>query len=117
RGTTTCLSFSSTLRIKEPRTLPEIRAHCHARAWRQPFLRFPFLYFAYINNANKYTHTSAMKCQYQTVTSITIRRDSTGRFNREVVCAHNSAINPPARCTACVIVSKKANELLGFVST
>ena len=56
-----------------------------------------------------------MKCQYHAVISTTIRRDSAGRRSREALAAHSKAIIPPTRCTACVIVSRNTNELLGFV--
>src|ERR1035438_3975699 len=58
-----------------------------------------------------------MKCQYQAVTSTTMRRPSIGRCSREVSAAHSKAIIPPARCTACAAVSKYTNELFGLVST
>src|ERR1700693_3107118 len=58
-----------------------------------------------------------MKCQYQAVMSTTTRRDSTALGRRDELAAQSSAIIPPQRCTACAIVNKNTNELLGFVST
>src|ERR1039458_2584409 len=58
-----------------------------------------------------------MKCQYQAVISTTIRCASTGLCRREALAAQIKAIIPPARCTACAIVSRNTNELFGFVST
>src|SRR5579871_3145913 len=56
-----------------------------------------------------------MKCQYHAVMSTVIRRDSTGLCSEEELAAQHSAIIPPPRCTACAIVSRKVNELLGLV--
>ncbi len=58
-----------------------------------------------------------MKCQYQAVISTTIRRASIGLRSKEALAAQINAIIPPARCSACVIVSRNTNELFGFVST
>ena len=56
-----------------------------------------------------------MKCQYHAVISTAIRRASTGLCSKEALDAHINAIIPPAKCTACAIVNRYANELLGFV--
>src|SRR5581483_7812196 len=73
-------------------------------------------YAANFSSAKTYNHSTAMKCQYQAVTSTTMRRRSMrlggaafspeARPNMELVAAsaQNRAMMPPARCKACAPV-------------
>src|SRR5215471_21012836 len=58
-----------------------------------------------------------MKCQYQAVISTAIQQASTSLCSKKALDAQTRAIIPPTRCTACAIVKRNANELLGFVET